>query len=289
MNSELEEMISKYNPINNKERENAVKEVMQEIVLAGLSRGDFFTKAAFYGGTCLRVFHGLDRFSEDLDFAIIDKSKGFNLSDYFANIQKEFASYGIDISITQKEINPNKIDMQRAFINSNSKMVLLEFFPKNPEVNKVINNQLIKIKLEIDMDNPIGGVVESHYLLFPSPSKVTIYNQSTLFAGKIAALICREYQNKVKGRDFYDYLFYCSKHTKVNITYLENKLKKNGKIPMDMKLDINILKDMLKEKFISVDYKMAIQDVIPFVKNIEKVSSWSKELFISTLDILQSE
>ncbi|MBO6286359.1 MAG: nucleotidyl transferase AbiEii/AbiGii toxin family protein, partial [Bacilli bacterium] len=70
-------MLSKYHPKNHEERENAIKEIIQEIALAGLSRGGFFDKAAFYGGTCLRIFHGLDRFSEDLDFALLSKDPNF--------------------------------------------------------------------------------------------------------------------------------------------------------------------------------------------------------------------
>lgn len=289
MNGVLESLIAKYAPNNNIERENAIKEVMQEIALAGLSRGDFFTKAAFYGGTCLRIFHGLDRFSEDLDFALINKDKPFNLSDYYENVKKEFSSYGIEVTIYEKEINPNKIDMQRAFINSNSKMLLLQFFPNNSDVNKVIGNQLIKIKFEIDMDNPTGGITESRFMLSPSPYKVTIYDQSSLFAGKIAAVLSREYQHKIKGRDYYDYLFYISKGTKVNMTYLENKLKKNGKIPLDSDLDIIYLKKMLTEKFNSVDYNKAKEDVAPFIKDINVISLWSKELFLSTLESLEAK
>ena len=103
MNSVIETMLEKYNPHNNEERENAVKEIIQEIALSGLSRGGFFEKAAFYGGTCLRIFYGLNRFSEDLDFALIEKDPNFRLNDYFPVLEKEFDAYGIKLSVEEKK------------------------------------------------------------------------------------------------------------------------------------------------------------------------------------------
>ena len=275
-------MLSKYDDSN---KENAIKEIVQEIVLSGLSRGGFFDKAVFYGGTCLRIFHHLDRFSEDLDFALISKDESFKLEDYFPSIQKELLSYGLDMEVIKK-YKGGEHDVQSAFVKGNTKILLLSFYPKG-DVNNIANNQMIKIKFEIDIDNPDGGVIETKYRLLPFPYEIKIFDESTLFAGKIHAIICRAYKKRIKGRDYYDYLFYCAKNTKINILYLENKLKNSGILDKNTALDISLVKKLLKEKFATVDYELAKQDVLPFINDGQRLDFWSKELFLSTLEELQ--
>lgn len=287
MNSVFEIMLNKYQPKDNSERENAIKEIVQEIVLSGLSRGGFFDKAVFYGGTCLRIFHGLNRFSEDLDFALLSKDEKFKIEDYFPAIKKELISYGLDMDVVKKEKSRGDNDVQSAFVKGNTQILLMSFFPNNNEVGNVIKGQTIKIKFEIDTDNPKGGVVETKYRLLPAPYEVKVFDEPTLFAGKIHAILCREYKNRIKGRDYYDYLFYCAKGTKINLEYLENKLKNSNKISSDAKLDLPSLKKMLQERFINVDYNLARKDVSSFITDQESLSLWSKELFLSTLDYLK--
>ena len=127
MNSAIEVMLSKYNIQNNDDRENAIKEIIQEIALSGLSHGGFFDKVAFYGGTCLRIFHGLNRFSEDLDFALLEKDPSFQLDIYFPALKKEFLSYGIDINIEMKK-KDNNTDVQSAFLKGNTLMLMMSLF-----------------------------------------------------------------------------------------------------------------------------------------------------------------
>ena len=286
MNSVIETMLNKYNPQNKKERENAIKEIIQEIALAGLSRGGFFEKAAFYGGTCLRIFHGLNRFSEDLDFALLKKDPDFKIDDYFPALKKEFDSYGIDMVIEPKKKEANN-EVQSAFLKGNTLMLMASFFAKNEDAKSIVPNQKIKIKFEVDIDNPIGGTTEFAYRMLPSPYEVQIFDEPTLFAGKIHAILCRNYKNHVKGRDYYDYLFYIGKESKFNLRYLENKLKNTGGI-IDNKeiLTLNKVKELLKAKFESVDYESAKEDVSNFIKNKEDLNYWKKELFISTLEKL---
>ena len=287
MNSVFEIMLNKYQPKDNSERENAIKEIVQEIVLSGLSRGGFFDKAVFYGGTCLRIFHGLNRFSEDLDFALLNKDEDFKIEDYFPAIKKELISYGLDMDVVKKEKSKGDNDIQSAFVKGNTQILLMTFFPNNNEVDNVIKDQTIKIKFEIDTDNPKGGVVETKYRLLPAPYEIKVFDEPTLFAGKIHAILCREYKNRIKGRDYYDYLFYCAKGTKINLEYLENKLKNSNKISNDTKLDLPLLKKMLQERFMGVDYNLARKDVSSFITDQESLSLWSKELFLSTLDYLK--
>ena len=286
MNSALESMIAKYNPKNNLERENAIKEIIQEIALAGLSRGGFFEKAAFYGGTCLRIFYGLDRFSEDLDFALVKKDEGFKFDDYFPRLKREFLSYGIDLNIELKK-KSNASLVQSAFLKGNSLMFMMTFFPKNEDAKYILSNQKIKIKFEIDMDNPEGGITEYKYRMFPSPYEIQVFDEKTLFAGKIHAILCREYKNHVKGRDYYDYLFYIGKKVPFNMKYLENKLKNTGKIAMDEILSLDRVKEFLRDRFEKVNYSQAIEDVSNFIVQKESLNLWKKEFFLSTLDSLK--
>lgn len=286
MNSVIETMLSKYNPRNNKERENAIKEVIQEIALAGLSRGGFFEKVAFYGGTCLRIFYGLNRFSEDLDFALVNKDDSFKLNDYFPTLEKEFNSYGLEINIEAKK---KENEIQSAFIKGNTLMLMLSFFPKNDEAKRVISNQKIKIKFEVDVDNPSGGTTQIKYRMLPSPYAVRIFDEPTLFAGKIHAILCRNYKHHVKGRDYYDYLFYIGKGTKFNLKYLENKLKNSNKIGSKVSLSLDMVKDMLKEKFLNADYESAKEDVSNFIEDKKNVDLWKHDLFVSTLESLSNQ
>ena len=287
MNNVIETMINKYNPHNLAERENAIKEIIQEIALAGLSRGGFFDHAAFYGGTCLRIFHGLNRFSEDLDFALLKKDPTFKLDEYFPALQKEFLSYGIEIGIEAKKIMENTA-VQSAFLKGNSLMLFMTFFPKSEDAKKVISNQKIKIKFEVDVDNPEGGNTEMKYRFLPAPYEVRIFDQATLFAGKIHAILCRTYKHRVKGRDYYDYLFYVGKGAEFNLKYLENKLKNTGVLEEDSVLTLDIVRQMLKEKFNNVNYEAAKEDISSFIDKSYNLDLWKSELFISTINELKA-
>ena len=286
MNNVIETMLWKYNPQNNEERENAIKEIIQEIALAGLSRGGFFEKAAFYGGTCLRIFYGLNRFSEDLDFALLKKDPNFKLTDYFPTLKKEFSSYGIEINVLEKGKNSNS-EIQSVFIKGNTLILMMSFFPTNDDTRKIISNQMIKIKFEVDTDNPEGGIMETKFRMLPAPYEVKVFDESTLFAGKIHAIICRNYKSHVKGRDYYDYLFYIGKGARFNLKYLENKLKNTGAIAQNEKLTLEKVKEILKTRFETIDYESAKDDVSNFVNDKNILKLWKKELFISTLNDLK--
>ena len=285
MNNVIEIMLNKYNPLNNEERENALKEIFQEIALSGLSHGGFFDHAAFYGGTCLRIFYGLNRFSEDLDFALIKKEEKFNLDEYFPALEKEFLSYGIEINVESKIKNFDS-NIQSAFIKGNTYVLMMTFFPKNEEISKIISNKKIKIKFEVDTTNPSGFNVETKFRMMPSPYEVRIFDESTLFAGKVHAIICRNYKNHVKGRDYYDYLFYIGKGTKLNLKYLKNKLINTNNNFNKEEITLDKIKELLKERFESVDYELAKEDVSNFIQDKSSLKIWKKELFISTLDLL---
>lgn len=280
MNNIIEQMLSKYEIKNTNDQINALKEIIQEIVLAGLSRGGFFNEAAFYGGTALRIFYNLDRFSEDLDFALVTKNNKFELSKYFVYIEKELNAYGINLEIHSK---PKQIDsnITSAFLKGDTLEHILKFFPS--EQNHVYNQLLkdLKIKFEVDINPPIGATYEYKYKLLPSPHEIKLYDKESLFAGKIHAILCRGWKNRTKGRDLYDYIFFLGNNTKVNIELVKNKLIESNCIDQSDKFDINILKELLIEKFSKINYNDSKEDVIPFIKNVENLEIWSKDFFIS--------
>ena len=277
MNSVLENMLSKYEIKNSTDETNAMKEIIQEIVLCGLSRGGFFDVAAFYGGTALRIFYGLNRFSEDLDFALLKPDKDFDLTKYFSFIEKECKAYGLNIEITAKEKNKES-NITSAFLKGDTKEHILKFFP-NENMKYITSLKDIKIKFEVDINPPSGADYEFKYKLLPSPHQIRLYDEASLFAGKIHAILCRGWNNRVKGRDLYDYVFYLSKGSKVNINLLKQKLIESKVEDIDKSFNINKLKSMLNKKFEQIDYKKAKEDVLPFIEDKMSLEIWSEEFF----------
>lgn len=280
MNNITEQMLSKYEIRNTNDEINALKEIIQEIVLCGLSRGNFFDEAAFYGGTALRIFYKLDRFSEDLDFALISPNKEFDLSKYFPYIEKELKAYGLnlEINVKQKKMNSN---ITSAFLKRDTLEHILKFFP-NENSNKYSSLfKNIKIKFEIDINPPSGATYEEEYRLLPSPHQVKLYDKESLLSGKIHAILCRGWKERTKGRDLYDYIFFLATETKVNIDLIRNKLIESNFIEENSDFNIDILKEMLINKFNEIDYQDAKEDVKPFIKDVDSLNAWNKEFFIN--------
>lgn len=278
MNTVLEQMIESYNPKNNDEKRNVIKEVMQEIVLCGLSKAGFFNVAAFYGGTALRIFYGLDRFSEDLDFSLLVKDREFDLSKYFPVLKEVVSSYGLDVDIELKNKTKDS-SVQSAFLKGDTIEHFLLFYP-NDLVEGINKNENVKIKFEIDTMPPCLATYETKYRLLPTPYGVKLYDESSLFSGKIHAVICRSWKSRVKGRDLYDYIFYLSRKSKYNLPHLREKLIDSGFIDKETKLDNDDIKRILIDRFNEIDFEAAKNDVVPFIKDTNVLDIWSKEFFV---------
>ena len=283
MNNIIEQMLSKYEIKNTNDEINALKEIIQEIVLSGLSRGNFFKEAAFYGGTTLRIFYKLDRFSEDLDFALLNPNKDFDLTKYFEYIDKELKAYGLNLEINTKEKSIDS-NITSAFLKGNTLEHILKFFPneENHEYDHLLKN--IKIKFEVDINPPSGATYDDEYKLLPSPHQIKLYDKESLFAGKIHAILCRNWKTRVKGRDLYDYIFFLANNTKVNLDLIKNKLIDSNYINSNDEFNLKALKELLKKKFNEIDYIEAKEDVIPFIKNVDSLELWNKNFFISITD-----
>lgn len=271
-------MIENYSPKNTDDKRNVIKEVMQEIVLCGLSKAGFFNVAVFYGGTALRIFYGLDRFSEDLDFSLLVKDKEFDLSKYFPVLKEVVSSYGLDVDIELKTKTKDSY-VQSAFLKGDTIEHFLLFYP-NDLVEGVNKNEKVKIKFEIDTMPPGLATYETKYRLLPTPYGVKLYDESSLFSGKIHAVICRSWKSRVKGRDLYDYIFYLSRKSKYNLPHLREKLINSGFIDKETKLDNDDVKRILIDRFNEIDFEAAKNDVVPFIKDTNVLDIWSKEFFV---------
>jgi predicted nucleotidyltransferase component of viral defense system len=283
MHSAIADMMKAYDCRTTDDYRHALNEIVQEIALLGLYRGGFFARAAFYGGTALRIFYGLDRFSEDLDFSLLEGDNKFDLSSFTQVVADELGSYGLDMTV-QEKIKQNDSPVKSAFVKGGTQIHIMKIASVQPPVTGINPREQLRIKLEVDTQPPSGAMVEMKYQLRPVPYSVRLYSPSSLFAGKMHALLCRSWKTRVKGRDFYDYVWFLSQSIPVNITHLAERLKQTGHLPADAVLTEEDLKSRLRERFISVDFDQAKKDVLPFIKNHDAVGLWSADFFSTITD-----
>lgn len=277
--STIDEIIKLYNPKTLSDNKSILREIVQSIILVGLSRTDFFKKASFYGGTALRIFYDLNRYSEDLDFTLNYVDEKFSFVPYLEAINNVALSYGLELEISavQKQIS-SPIESAFAKLNTYQTFINLKL---NEELAKLLHkDELIKVKFEIDCKPALGFSSESKWIDMPEFAPIIVLDEESLFSGKIHAVLCRNYKNRVKGRDYYDFLFYMKRKVKPNLNYLRNKLINTGKISDLDKFDINILKKMLINRFETVDFNQVKKEVERFIIKKEDLSYFCKELFI---------
>ena len=286
MNNVIRQMLTRFSVIELTEKKDALKEVLQEVILCGLSRAGFFQKTAFYGGTALRIFHGLDRFSEDLDFSLQTADGSFSLSDFFSVLRKEVASFGLNLEITEK-VKTRESAIQSAFLKGNTKEHMLMFFNADQSVESIPGNEKIKIKFEVDTNPPASASFERRYRLLPVPYEVMLYDMPSLFAGKVHAVICRAWKSRIKGRDLYDYVFFLSKGAHLNTDHLKARLVQSGIWDSEDSFSIADAKRLLCDRFEAIDYSQAKADVIPFLKDSASLEIWSADFFRQITEGLQ--
>ncbi len=278
MNNIIEQMLSINEADSLTDKKNKIKEIVQEIVLCGLSRAGFFQHAAFYGGTALRIFYGLDRFSEDLDFSLVVPDLGFKLDDFLPIVEKELRSYGFQFKAETK-LKTKDSDVLSAFVKGNTREHILMCYADETLARSVIGSELIKVKFEVDTTPPPYATLERKFRLLPMPYEVTLYDRPSLFAGKIHAVICRAWKNRIKGRDLYDYIFYLSMNTPVNLKHLNARLLDSGFEDARENMSLEDVKSILLKRFEQIDYTQAKSDVMPFIRNPASLDIWSCEFF----------
>lgn len=272
----INEWIQEYNPGNEDDILQAMREIMQEITLAALSRTDFFEQVGFYGGTALRIFHGLERFSEDLDFSLIKSNDAFTLDPYFSAIQNEFESLGIGVSIKEKEKSFHS-SIESAFLKTETiwKELILEDVIHQLGIRL---NRTIKIKIEVDKHPPLGFKTEEKLLIRPFSFYVKCFTLPCLFAGKLHALLFRKWNNRVKGRDWYDLEWYIKKGIPLDIEHFLSRATESGDWK-EKEITKEQIKSLLKDKIDVVSFSDIKTDVVRFVKDDSKLSIWSAKYF----------
>jgi predicted nucleotidyltransferase component of viral defense system len=286
MHIALQQMLEKYKCESQRDYLNAPKEIIQEIALLGLWRAKFQEKAAFYGGSALRILYGLDRFSEDLDFTLLKADNTFQLDTYNQAIEKELHGFGFDVKV-EKKINSHQSTIESAFIKANSKIQLLTIEAPASMVDKLHSMHLIKIKMEVDISPPRKFSTEAKTLLQPIPFSVNTLTLPDLFAGKIHAILCRPWVTRVKGRDWYDFVWYLRQGVAVNLIHLQERLQQSDAWPHKKDLTLVELKNLLLTKIEATDFQNAKKDVLPFIKDSQALDLWTKAFFVGLLEKLK--
>ncbi|MBE0638588.1 MAG: nucleotidyl transferase AbiEii/AbiGii toxin family protein [Bacteroidales bacterium] len=278
MNDLIKKMLPSPLPEHSGDVVVALREIMQSVALLGLWRAKFFNEAAFYGGTALRILYGLNRFSEDLDFSMLKPIGGFNFSRYKNALENEFKTFGFDVSFEPRQKTENTV-IESAFLKTKTYRQLLVIDTPKELLTGIHPQSTLKIKLEVDTNPPTGFDTEMKYVFSPLQFAVRSYTLPSLFAGKLHAVLCRKWKNRVKGRDWYDFAWYVSKHPKVNIVHLEQRMRDSGHYRLSVRLTPVKMIELLDSAIDHLDVTKAKDEVAPFVTDFRMLEIWSKDFF----------
>ena len=280
----ISDWLKEYSPKNQQQAFDALREIMQEITLAGLSRSGFFEKAALYGGTALRIFYGLDRYSEDLDFSLLESNPEFSLEPYFQAIIEEFASLGITVSLKEKQKSIES-NVESAFLKSGTvwKELVLEGVVPQTGIKMMPH---MKIKIEVDREPPLGFATEEKLLTRPISFYVKTFTLPSLFAGKMHALLFRKWQNRVKGRDWYDLEWYIKKGIALDLGHFLMRAQDTGDWKEETIIKNQVL-ELLKEKINTVNFESIKEDVTRFIPDDSGLKIWNAKYFTDLIEKLK--
>ena len=285
----LMKMLEKYDLSNSNSSFDALREILQEIVLLGLYDAGFFKHAAFYGGAALRILHNLPRFSEDLDFSLLKSNSEFNLKPFQDAIIDTLKSFGFDVNIEIKEKN-SKSAIASAFVKGNTIEHLLNINAPKDIRNKIQKDQIVKIKLEVDTNPPLAFETQNIIRLTPRPFSLNAFTLPSLYAGKMHAILCRAWSTRPKGRDWYDLVWYIANEVELDTVHLKARLSQSCKYLEENSIVIpnqftkETIKELLLQRIESLDFSKAKNDVQPFIKDIREIELWSKEFFIAVIE-----
>lgn len=282
----IKEWLEEYKPKNQLDAEQALREMMQEIALAGLQRSGFFEKAAFYGGSALRICYGLDRFSEDLDFSLLKADINFSLESYLEGITTEFNALGMQVSVKEK-VKTIQTNIDSAFLKSETvwKELVLEGIVPQAGLGMRPN---IKIKLEVDTKPPLGFETEEKLLLKPFSFYVKCFKLPDLFAGKMHALLYRKWKHRVKGRDWYDMEWYIKRSIPLSLKHFLMRAIDSGDWKEE-NITQNQFLHLLNEKIEKVSFNNVREDIIRFIKDDKVLDIWSVKYFKDLIEKLKFE
>lgn len=278
MNDAVAQMLARYRPETVRDYRQALREILQDLALLGLWRSNFFNRAAFYGGTALRILHGLDRFSENLDFSLLAPEPDFDLAPYTASLERELRAFGFDVTCTTKTTRPPRA-IRSAFLKADTATHLLAIEARTEIVAEIPRGQLTKIKLEVDTDPPPGFETQVRFLLQPVPFSVRAYALPDAFAGKMHALLFRKWGSRVKGRDWYDLVWLVGNHPELRLSHLEHRMRQSGHWSETRPLTSEELHALLDDTIAVLDVERARAEVEPFVRDPAALAVWSREFF----------
>ena len=265
--SVLQQMLEKYDTATAEGAVNGLREVMQEVALAGLYRGGFFDKAAFYGETCLRIFYGLPKFSEGLDFSLMAPDPDFSLEPYFKAVKGEFSSLGLDVEISAKQ-KTVRTGIASAFLKRDTCLFSLV----------VHAGKTVKIKFEVDTRPPLGFTTEEKLLLQPFSFYVKCFCLPDLFAGKMHALLFRNWKTRVKGRDWFDFEWYVRNGIPMNLSHFTDRAKQSGHLHEETLSEME-LRVLLERRIDAIDVAAAVKDLARLVRDVNVLNIWSRDYF----------
>ncbi|MBW7908005.1 MAG: nucleotidyl transferase AbiEii/AbiGii toxin family protein [Kiritimatiellae bacterium] len=278
MNDAIRQMLDAYACQTRDDYVNAIREILQQLALLGLWRSKFFEHAAFYGGTALRVLHGLDRYSEDLDFSLLKPDPHFTLGDYGSALQRELASFGFDVQFEARK-KQGETAIESAFLKANTLTQLIVVKAGGDVLGGQHARAILKIKLEVDADPPGGFQVETRPLLVPIPFAVNAYTLPNLFAGKMHAILCRKWKSRVKGRDWYDLVWYLGRHPQLRLSHLEQRMRQSGDWSGAAPLTREVLLQRLQSSIQALNVNEARHEVARFVRDKASLELWSIDFF----------
>jgi len=273
MNPAIETMLARYSFASNEDKLRALREILQETALLGLWRGKFFEHAAFYGGTALRVLYYLDRFSEDMDFSLLKPDPDFRLEPYCGFIKDELKAFGFRAEMEVKKKAAGG-PVKSAFLKADTLQQLLVIGMEGEN-----GLPLTRIKIEIDTNPPPLFGTEARVLLNPIPFNVRVFAPSSMFAGKMHALLCRGWKTRVKGRDWYDFVWFVGRRTPVNLRHLEQRMRQSGDWAKDGPLTEAAFREALHRHIDSVNIAQAKEDVSRFLAAPDAIAAWSNDFF----------
>jgi len=286
MKSVITTMLSKYDIHSKEDADKALREILQEVVLVGIWRAKLFEHMAFYGGTALRILYGLDRFSEDIDFSLLKPTPEFRWAPFASTIEDELKSFGFDFELSQRK-KTFKSEVQSAFLKTNTIKALLQVGIPKDLIPGTHPSSLLKIKIEVDT-NPVMGFKTTQMMLAnPLPIPITTIVISDLFASKMHAALFRSWKNRVKGRDWYDVVWYIRNGHPINLRHFEACLKQNQSIDISEPLTPNSLRSIILEKIQTLDIVAVQDDIRYFIRDKDLLNAWSQEYLSSWIAKLQ--
>lgn len=287
MNEAVQQMLGRYACQTRDDYIGALREILQQLALLGLWRAKFFEHAAFYGGTALRLLYGLDRYSEDLDFSLLKPARDFALGAYGAALRREVSSFGFEVTFEAGERRPNSA-IASAFLKANTLQQLI-IIKAGADLTRHLNTDaVLKIKLEVDTDPPGGFETESRIVLLPVPFAVRVYRLPDLFAGKMHALLCRKWKTRVKGRDWYDLVWYLGHHPQLHLSHLEARMRQSGNWPAATPLSRSKLLERLHTTIEQLNVPQVRQEVDRFVRDKSSLELWSREFFLEIVSRIET-